>query len=574
MPDEKTSILIITHPLYNSAEYKKFRLTFRGGEDFRTEYLRKFSKREDDTDFQERRDITYVPAFAKAAIIDIKNSIFNRMTDVRRLDGDATYKDAVTGQGRGVDNTGSSMNAFIGSSVLPELLPIGKVAIAVDKSPETSTTLADDKLNAPYLYTYKAEQIRSWSVNVNGELESILLEASIEVTDDTYGLVSSSEVEYRLFRLGDGYVTYDVFNSLGNAKGESRRLDLPMIPIVIVELTHSLLIDVADYQISHMNLASSDMNYALKGNFPFYTEQYDPLVETRMRTVGQEADGTETDAKTSKGKEITVGTLHGRQYSKGVDRPEFIAPPSEPLEASMKKQDVLKREIRQLVNLAVANMDPGRESAESKKIDSAGLDAGLSYIGLELERAEGKIADIWAAYMGAKPATVKYPEDYSLQSTGERLSRAERINELIPTSPSQTYQKELTKLMTDVMLGNRVSMATLEAIHKEIEDAQIVYVDPDVLHKDVEMAVASADTVSLIRGYKPGEAEKAMEDKARRAALIVAQQTKAGSGGLENAAARGVPELDPDEKSADKEKKQSQNRDNNIDLNNGKRGEA
>lgn len=567
------SIQTITHPSYDEKTYSKFRLTFEGGEAFRKEYLRKFSKREDDTDFSERTEITYVPAFAKAAIIDIKNAIFNRMADVRRVNGDDTYMQAMHGHNRGVDNNGSSMNAFIGSKVLPELLPIGKLAICVDKSTETSTTKADDVRNSPYLYTYRAEQIRSWTIGADGELEAILLKARVEEVNEEYGLVSGIKDEYRLYRLGDGNVLVDTFDAEGKAK-DKITLEIPMIPVVIVQLTHSLLIDVADYQISHMNLASSDMSYALKANFPFYVEQYDPLVENRMRTVGQEADGTETDAKKSKNKEVTAGVVHGRQYSKGVDAPSFIAPPSDPLKASMEKQDVLKREIRQLVNLAVANMDPGRESAESKKLDSAGLDAGLSYIGLELERAEGKVAEIWAAYMGSTAATVKYPEDYSLQSTGERLTRAERINELIPTNPSKLYQKEMTKLMTDVMLGNRVAMETLNAIHKEIDDASVVYVDPDVLHQDVELGIASADTVSLIRGYEAGEAEKAMQDKARRAAMIVAEQTKAGSGGLKDPAARGVPELDPNENSGTEEKEQSQSRDNNIDLNDGKRGTA
>jgi hypothetical protein len=37
--------------------------------------------------------------------------------------------------------------------------------------------------------------------------------------------------------------------------------------------------DIADYQIALMNLESSDINYMLKSNFPFYVEQYDPRAE-------------------------------------------------------------------------------------------------------------------------------------------------------------------------------------------------------------------------------------------------------------------------------------------------------
>lgn len=570
--DKKAQISTIQHPSYNPTQYEKFRLTFAGGAAFVEKYLQKFSKRETDTDYADRKAVTYVPAFAKAAVIDIKNSIFNRMTDVRRLNGDPTYQLAVKGKGAGVDRQSNSMNSFIGSQVLPELLPIGKVAIAVDKPDVRAETLADEVGLTPYLYIYKAEQIRSWSYDAGGHLTTLLVEAQTETIDNEYGLVDGYAKEYRLFRLGAGNVIVDTFDSDSKSTG-TKTLELPMIPIVISELTHSLLVDVCDYQIAHMNLASSDISYALKGNFPFYTEQYDPLAETRMRTVGQEADGTEADSKVAKSKEISAGVVHGRQYSKGVERPDFIAPPSDPMRISMEKQDVLKKEIRQLVNLAVANMDPARESAESKKLDAQGLDAGLSYIGLELERIETRIAEIWGAYTSSEPATVKYPEDYSLQSTSERLTRAKEYNEMIPSSPSKTFQRELTKLVADTLLGNRISADELEEIHSEIDEADIVYVDPKTLHADVEMGIASAATVSLIRGYDEGEAELAMVDKARRAALIVAQQSKAAQG-TDNPAARGVPELDPNPNSAQEEKKRSQNRDNNIDQSNGKRGKA
>lgn len=572
------SISTIEHPAYAAADYEKYRLTFEGGTRFMDRYLKQLSKREDADDFAERKAISYVPAFAKSAIVDIKNAIFNRMTDVRRVNGDITYQQAVNGAYNGVDNDGSSMNSFIGSAVLPELLPIGRVGIFVDRVPGAAKTKADDQLNHPYLYTYVAEQIRSWTRDNLNRLVAVLLEAEVPTYDEEYGLVNGTSTEYRLLRLVEPenespYVLADTFSSGNNHLGQER-IDIPMIPLVVLDLTHSLLADVADYQIAHLNLASGDMSYGVKGNFPFYTEQYDPLTTNRMRTTDQIAEGTTSDAATAKGKEVTVGAVHGRMYSQGVDRPDFIAPPAEPMRVSMEKQDVLKKEIRQLVNLAVANMDPGRESAESKKIDSAGLDAGLSYIGLQLEKAENQIATIWAAYMGGSPATVHYPEDYSLQSTQERLTRATELRDLIKSSPSKTYQREMTKLMSEILLGNKLDGEEMRKIYTEIDAATIVYVDPDVLHKDVEFGIASAGTVSIIRGYSEGEAEIAKQDKAERAALIVAAQTKAAADNqaIVDGGARGASDLDPTGDSARQEKKESQNRDTNVDLSDGKRG--
>src|SRR5690606_448641 len=102
------------------------------------------SNREDNSDFCERKDMSYVPSFAKAAINDVKNSIYQRMIDIVRVGGDESYNDAVAGKAGGVDLRGSTMNSFIGCKVLPELLVTAKVGIFVDMPARTGITLANN----------------------------------------------------------------------------------------------------------------------------------------------------------------------------------------------------------------------------------------------------------------------------------------------------------------------------------------------------------------------------------------------------------------------------------------------
>ncbi len=110
------------------------------------------------------------------------------------------------------------------------------------------------------------------------------------------------------------------------------------------------------------------------------------------------ADGTATSGgQGAADANIKVGATHGRTYDKGMNPPAFINPSAEPLRASLELQDRLKRDIRELVNLAVSSLAV-RASAESKAMDNQGLEAGLSYIGLLLESAERQIAEFWAAY--------------------------------------------------------------------------------------------------------------------------------------------------------------------------------
>jgi hypothetical protein len=136
---------------------------------------------------------------------------------------------------------------------------------------------------------------------------------------------------------------------------------------VLLSIGDSLLKDVCDHQVALLNLGSSDVNYALRSNFPFYIEQRD------MRQVGSHlkpvanADGTATSGgQAAANQNIEVGATVGRAYDLNAQPPAFIAPPSHPLEASMKLQEKLENDIRKLVQLAVVNLAP-RASAESKQ---------------------------------------------------------------------------------------------------------------------------------------------------------------------------------------------------------------
>ena len=155
------------HPEFNEkfTDWQKFRLTYDGGRVFIQEYLKKFGKREDTTAFNDRKNMTYSPSFAKASLNEIINAIYPRITDVTRQDGTTSYQEAVL---RDVDRKGSSMSSFIGQEVLAELLSIGKVGVFCDMPILSGQTVRDQQDAHPYLYAYQAEDIFNWSVNREG----------------------------------------------------------------------------------------------------------------------------------------------------------------------------------------------------------------------------------------------------------------------------------------------------------------------------------------------------------------------------------------------------------------------
>lgn len=580
----KPNIANIKHPEHTSmlSLWRKYRLTFKGGHDFIEAYLKPFSNREENLDFSIRKSLTYSPSHAKAAVMEVKNAIFQRMPDIKRSAGTQSYKDAVAGNNQGVDNNGNTMDSFIGRKVLPDLLSISKIGVYIDRPmiAEGASKL-DTKNNPPYLYTYAAEDILSWSVDSNTQqLTALLLRDTVDNVDTETGLVIGTITRYRHLQLTNGGVTVTFYDKDGSVIG-GHILNLSLIPFVIFEISHSLLCDIADYQIALLNMASSDINYAIKSNFPFYTEQFDPLADQPYvrqafdssaddtpEAAGEGTAGEAADAEIAKNPAIRVGVTQGRRYPKGLNAPSFIAPPTEPLKASMEKQEQMKSEILQLLNLAISTLKPTRASAESKREDSRGLEAGLSYIGMELEYGERQIQKIWALYEHKDISpSVSYPQNYSLRSEESRRQEAKDLLETMPKIPSKTAQKEIAKEAAEITLGHRVSDETLEKIRKEIDTAEVIVIDPDVIRIDLENGLVSAKTASEARLYPKGDFELAQKEHAERAAAIVAAQS--------NMAARGASDLDPDPKnSASDEKTASRNNDLNADNRDRTRGEG
>lgn len=552
----------VRHPDYFSADedFEKWRICYKAGDAFINRYLQRFSHREGDDNYLLRKEIAYAPAFAKAAINEIRNSLYQRMGEITRLGGPANYQVAVAGYKAGVDLHGSSMNAYIGQDVLTELMLMGKVGIFVDKQQIDDPRLDLNKDKRPYLYYYTRENILSWdSQYAEGEevYTNLLLRTYVMEYDETTKLPLGYTEYYRHFYLNtEGTVSVnDWVDYLDTADGQTKSkiarsytLNMPEIPFVLMDIGQSLMEDIANYQIGLLNLASSDLNYAVRSNFPFYTEQYDALSEQSYgrRQVLPKVDPNNPQISLSKldeaqrgtaaaagtagiNDEVRVGGVAGRKYGKGLDRPEFIAPPSEPLLASMAKQAQMKDELRQVINLAMSNVAPQHASADSKKEDKSGLENGLSGIGLELEYGERRIAKIWSMYEKNKEiAEVNYPRKYDIKSDADRQGEAKSLNELKGAAPSRIFAKEVGKQIAVTMFAGKVRSEVLTNMLKEIDDAKFITSDPEHIKIDVEAGLVSKETASNARGYD-GKTETpiAEAEYTKRMGEIAASQSAA-----------------------------------------------
>jgi hypothetical protein len=191
-------------------------------------------------------------------------------------------------------------------------------------------------------------------------------------------------------------------------------------------------------------------------------------------------------------------------------------------------------------------------SAESKSFDERGLEAGLSYVGLELEHAERKVAGFWSMYEGSKTeTTVQYPKKYSLQTDADRRSDVEQLEKLRDSIPSERFQKSISAQMVQTLLGYKMSVEEIDAILKEIEDAPCYTANPDIIFLAIENGVMSLDIAANLLGLPEESVKKAADDHAARAARVAAAQAKP------DAASRGVPDMSADPNAAKGEKKAS-----------------
>lgn len=539
----------IVHPDYLSCapDWRKWRLTFEGGDAYIDEYLRKFN-REKWPNWFERRFLTYCPPAAKEAVVEVRNAVFQRLNDVSRTAGTGTYMASCKGEDGGVDRKGATMSSFLGLTVLDEMLSMKEVGVWIDMPIiRPGETLKDSEKKKPYLYYFPVESVLSWREDDSGKLIRLLVKECELSYDETTGLPTGTEQDrYRFAWLGlDGKVHVRIEDKDGVEIQAETVLDIDEIPFTWFFIPHSLLQDVADMQKALLNMESSDVYWCVKSNWPVFVEQYDPRPSSAMARPAQQAakvptfnedplvtfsaqetpSGQAKEAGQGKDVERTLGPTGGFRYGKDLNAPAFIHPSPEPLEASMKKEQQIEEKIRRSIHLSVAMLDPRMASAESKQMDDKGLQNGLLAIGMALEAGERDVARIWAKYEKATPTTIRYPEEWTMQGDAGRRADAEALCKLKDQVPSITASKEICKEVANKLLGHKIAPAKLEEIYNQIDQAECLTFKIEDVEKEIQLRIASAETVSKNRGYPKTEHEKALKEQAEQLRIVAISQT-------------------------------------------------
>lgn len=508
--------------LTQMGEWVNWRYCYEGGEVFRDHFLEKYSDRETTEEFERRRNLTPIPAYARREINRVKNSISQRFPDIVRRGGTPLWREAISGKKRGVDRRGSSMNNFIATKLLAELLVMGKVGVLVDAPKVTGSTLADvPKDFRPYLNVYPRERV---PIAIPAPIDSSSDFSSVLVQDCylDFDAMTGKQVEVKRFRYyfldkgRNNKVTIQEILEDGSEAADPIKTELTEIPFVMFDIGGSLMRDACSHQIALLNMISSDSNYAIDSNFPFMV---------RQRGNGANFLVGEED-------EAEVGQKKGLFYDKNMNAPAFISPPTDPMKASLELRKELKAEIRELVTGAIADLG-----------DDGTIDSGLAFIGQCLSEGESRLWDHWTAYESSNPnnrkeCIVSYPENWSLKTDQERIDEATTLLELMNQLPGQKGKKEAAKRAYDKLYRGVLSQELIEEIKKEVDEAPYTTSNHEIIFGAVENGVCGPETATLALGFNKDEAGKAQEAQAKRAEMIVAAQADAAGG-----AARGAKDL-------------------------------
>ncbi len=555
MPD----IQQLQHPDYSSANsvWRTYREVMWAADKYITEHLVKLSGVEDTADYNLRAELTEYNAIVKRGVTRLINALSVRFPEIERANLTAMLLDVEDGANGGVDLKSSSLSAFM-INLLEDLLITSRVAVFVDRAKFNGTITRAEESNFPiYLYKYTAESIWNWAYDeTDNTLTAVLLLDTVDTIDDK-GLTSGSENQWRLLRRDreNGIVIETIYNSDQQIIDGPNILDIPEIPLVIIDLNHSIVEDVYLHQRQAVNLASLEMQFCVNHTISLYVEQSDLAAEWALSAAMKvNADGEVVEPDSSHEEEVRVGNVKGRRYGVGMERPSFISPDPDILRAVMEKRKRVEEDAQKLLQQAVASLTVTRSSAESKRMDDTDFSTGLVSICNALEEAEKEIIRMWAMYeQGADglkiDPVVKYPGRFDVHDDSQRKDELTLTGQMIDTTPSSEWRKILLTRMVRLYHRNGLNKDVEDKIINEIEGLPAVVLDSSKIIEDHKAGLVGDKLASTLRGYPENESEQAAKDHAERAVRILSAQM-----GVADAGARGVPELDPDQQSAEREK--------------------
>ena len=327
---------------------------------------------------------------------------------------------------------------------------LGTVFVIVDKPHTQGQTKADQAL--PYLALRLNSQLVAEEKDAAGVWQSVTFSESL-----------NGKTVYRTYTLTGWRLTEDAKGTKVIDQGE---YNLGRVPVVRLHIAKPL---------TPTDTSSDSFFYDLAGlNWALYNLDSEQRELVRAQTFAILALPVADDAEREKLKDLTIGTENALTYNPtGGGKPEFIAPPPDPIQLYAEKMASVVKDIYRVANLEFVGGVQQSGVALSFHFQEANSSlGGMAEMG---EAAENEIADLVYLWQGGTfSGNIAYPSDFNMTDLQQAINTA---LDTVTLGMGAEFDKTVKKRLAKQILGNDASSDTLAAIDKEIDAMGDVYGD-------------------------------------------------------------------------------------------------
>jgi len=340
-----------------------------------------------------------------------------------------------------VDNQGNSADIFF-SNFAKNAKVKGVNLLLIDAPKELGLNLKEQLQNRllPYFVEIEPERIAKYKLDKFNKFEFI---AFYDTIDKSTLFKNETSNIIRYFDKNKWIIYDEDYKIL--EKGEH---NLGVCPVLIFSETGKFL-DIGEFtQIAflakrHYNLLS-ELDEILRGEtFPILTLNADNPSDV----------------------ELKIASDNAIVYQTGMNKPEFIAPPSAPAEIYLQKIKNLETKIDKIAYDISTN--ESHESGIALDLKFQGLNSSLSNFSLRLEDLERRAFDVVCRYLNINnDININYAKNFAIIDTNKEIGILSEMKQLI-TSPTYFKLKTLQIISNDL---NSIEPEEFAKIVSEIED--------------------------------------------------------------------------------------------------------
>lgn len=401
--------------------------------------------RETDDKYAERQALAEYPNYTRKIINIYSGFLYQRQPSREGSDLYARFAANADGAGTGLDM------AMLNYQRLAMIL--GTVYLIVDKPGDPALTRQDEK--PPYLAVRYPGDLVDWEMDPIGRLTRITFGERVQASK------TNSTLQYRTFTRTGWTVHREADGKQAIAEGVH---NLGRVPVVCLHSTIPLL--STDLRATPWSHDITQANWSLYNLLSEMRELF------RKQTFSILTLPVVSDDEAQRLAGLTVSTENAITFNPtGGGKPDYIAPPADPIKLH---QEALQAAVQRIYELSNLNFVTGvRSSGVAMQYEFQQLNQSLVDMAMLAERAEMEVAGLVSAWQDETwTGLISYSRDYNISDLAAELQEALDAQTL---DISPTFMREIKKRLARRMLGHTVKAATMERIDREIESGNDPY---------------------------------------------------------------------------------------------------